>query len=251
MRVTGPSIAAIAVLILAACADDPEDRLEQVLSEFEVFEETIMRHEELIADCMAQEGFEYIAALPADVEIEKATVIAESQGDLDPIDPNTLQLPENPNVEIVSRLSEPERSAYETAYWGTEREAGCYGATYLEAWGTDPFAPTEEDLADGAERIARAQSSDAAQAAERAYVECMRAEGWEVEGVDGVFALERDMAVPVAAAALEQGVSFEESPLFEDYEESRRRLAHQHDECYEPYGSLIDEAVRRSASDGG
>lgn len=108
--------------------------------------ERALEHEGLIAECMETQGFEYVVAVPADVLMEEARAEAEAAGDDVAAALDELELPPDPNAGILDGLSPSEAKDYERAYWGDEEKAGCYHATYEQAWGTDILA-WEEELA--------------------------------------------------------------------------------------------------------
>lgn len=197
-RVAVPAAAA-ALLLLAGCAgtdggggldyeDSPlnqymsaawggDDRSpEEMQSEFDDQNRQI---EELVADCMAEEGFDYLPVL------DTGSVVYSSDDDENAWDPDSrdwvaqygygfVNYPgrdeqpvegdewEDPNQEYVESLSESEQAAYQEALNGpalseeeyAEQEAsgdfeydwttaGCYGAASNEVYGGDPSSSDE------------------------------------------------------------------------------------------------------------
>lgn len=176
---------AAATCLLAAC-EDPSAALEQELQEVE---ERLMAHEELIAECMGERGWEYIPALPADAVIEREHALAQADG-RDPPDLDDLDLPEDPNEAIIAELTDAEKEARASAYWGDldggGTDPGCYASTYEQAWGFDPFdADVEQHVLD---MEAALQADPRVVEALQDYVDCVAEEGYEVSGTDDLFA---------------------------------------------------------------
>lgn len=183
---TRPAVAtfAVAACLLVACGDAPSD-LER---EFQEVEERLMEHEELIAECMGERGWEYIPALPSDAIIEREHALAEAAG-REPADPEELDLPDDPNEAIIAALSDPEKEARADAYWGDRdrggTDPGCYASTYEHAWGFDPFdSEVEEQVLD---MEAALQADSRVVEAREEYVECVADEGYEVSGTGDLF----------------------------------------------------------------
>ena len=125
---------------------------------------TVLAHEELIAACMKEAGFDYVAIIPPDVLMEEARSLAEQRGEDPEAAVDALDLPEDPNTKITDGLSPAELTAYEKAFWGQEGgegtlrdDEGCYYSTYEEAWGVDLLtaAPEFADNLDTAEPASR------------------------------------------------------------------------------------------------
>lgn len=190
------AVAATAGLALAGCGgggegpsseESPKGALdtffEQMWGDYDPEEQNAqqMRIEELKAECMADEGFEYIPVdwsrgvvsepLPAEDEIPWGTLeFAEQYGygittnpwedseqPLEPIDPGI----EDPNMAIVDAMSESEQMAYWEALYGPQTEEpmpedgewvppswedmGCSGWAEHEVYGDAAYGGGEDD----------------------------------------------------------------------------------------------------------
>jgi hypothetical protein len=161
----------------------------------------VLKHEELIADCMHRNGFEYVVAVPVDLAVQEAR---RSGKDLDTA---IAERPEDPNDEVLKKLSEERQNAWGDALYGTETTQGCYDATYKSAWGKDM-----EALSDKADQIvAKVQADPNVQQALKTYVECMRGNGFRVSSPESIYEL---------------GEKAQKS----------------HDECVKPYDTAYDKA---------
>ncbi|MEV6240384.1 hypothetical protein [Lentzea sp. NPDC051838] len=160
--------AALLLLALTACGaqDDPVRR-------------QVLKHEELIADCMHRNGFEYIAAVPVDLAVQEAR---RSGKDLDTA---IAERPEDPNDAVLANLSEERQNAWGDALYGTETTPGCYNETYKSAWGRDM-----RELSDkGDQIVAKVQADPNVQKALKTYVDCMRGNGFRVSSPDSIYEL--------------------------------------------------------------
>lgn len=139
----------------------------------------VLKHEQLIADCMHRNGFEYVVAVPVDLVVQEAR---RSGKDLDTA---IAERPEDPNDAVLAKLPEDRQMAWGDALYGTDSKRGCYDETYKTAWGKDM-----QDLSDKADQIAAlVQSDPTVQKALQTYVECMRGKGFRVSSPDGVHEL--------------------------------------------------------------
>lgn len=120
---------------------DNDLKLSDLEAELAASEEHLLAHERAIADCMAEKGFEYIAALPWDWYLEKASILDEAAGGDGLVD---MEIPEPPNDPYVTGLEPGKRAAYELAYWGDVAlggdDHGCYADAYGDSLDADSFA---------------------------------------------------------------------------------------------------------------
>lgn len=189
MRHTLLIAAILALALVGGCsASEPEESAdaEELPAEFVEFKETVLAHEDAVAECMRDEGFEYVADVPADLQLEEAAVVAEQEG-RDPAEAlEEMGEGEDPNGELLESLSESEQEAWHDALWGPEgdpSEVGCFDSTYEAVWGIDPRDPEDgtEDIADEIEADPRVVE------AEEDYLSCMHDRGYEIGSRDDLF----------------------------------------------------------------
>lgn len=179
-------IVAVMVVVTWFARSQPGDALPD---SWRQAEEKVMEHERAIAECMAERGWEYIPALPADVYIKREYVRAETYGRPTP-DLTNMNIPPDPNDAIVSRLSEKDKEARALAYWGDidadGDDPGCYHLTFEEVWGENlaDHDATEDVVADMEVTLA---ADPRVIAAEAQYVACMAEHGIEVRDLDTLF----------------------------------------------------------------
>ena len=206
-------LAAVVAWPLAACSGDdepeptptPSEReaapLEALLSDYlsgwsdEDVQERLARMEHVVAECMAEEGFDYTPVDYSEVEFDVGTALdlqpgstqfAEQYGygiTTDPFTSGTADVTD-PNEAYVAAMSDAERDAYWTALYGAGyadagatdedeavtdfawQQAGCTGRAQQEVVASgiqdDSFAALQADLvqmladADGDPRLAQA-----------------------------------------------------------------------------------------------
>ncbi|QIM18835.1 hypothetical protein G7066_09965 [Leucobacter coleopterorum] len=200
-RFSVPAVLVIAALALTGCSGDPEKKKveEGPLSKYmsamwgdeeynqEYYDKQQVKIEELVADCMAKEAFEYIPNTE-----NGGTVVFSDDEDSDMPDPNSMKFAEtygygfvtspyeeeatggdgnekeyvDPNQEYLDSLSDSERAAYDETLWGTPTEmtgegdedetiqeydwksAGCYGAAQHEVQGEAMEAAEDPEFKD-------------------------------------------------------------------------------------------------------
>jgi hypothetical protein len=174
-----------------------------------------MRMEELVAECMAREGFEYIPVdwsqggmvISEDDDIPWGTLeFAEQWGygittnpweDQQPVDPEPGQEFVDPNQAIIEAMSPTEQEAYYAALYGTFdwstvdegevvepswEELGCSGWAQHEVWGDNVWGGDENewsDLMDEMQRMWEAIEDDPrVTEAHAAWASCMADAGY-------------------------------------------------------------------------
>lgn len=231
---------AVAAGLMVAC-EDPSSALERELQEAE---ERLMEHEDLIAECMRERGWEYIPALPADAVIEREHALADAAG-REPPDPEDLDLPEDPNEAIIAELADAEKEARADAYWGDldrgGTDPGCYSTTYEQAWGFDPFDPEIEQQALDMEAALQADSRVVQ--AVRQYVECVAEEGYEVSGTGDLFDHYIDREQELGARRDTEGDSDALQEEWDALQAEKYAAFEVHDGCIVAYDS-VEEHVR-------
>jgi hypothetical protein len=185
---------------------DDDASLEDQNAEYERQQREVER---LVADCMREEGFDYVPR-------EHAGVVVGSDGtDLDWGSPEFAEqfgygistdpwgwedrddtvAPDDPNQEYVDAMSEAERAAYEEALWGPPQEwdedadpeayeydwtrSGCYGAAQHEVWDAD----ADEEFAGLLDEVSRVWEQTAedprVRALDAAWSSCMADAGYD------------------------------------------------------------------------
>lgn len=240
MKPSRMAVLAVAGLV-AACGGGGPSALERELQQVE---ERLMAHEELIAECMRERGWEYIPTLPADAVIEREHALAEAAGRELP-DVDDLDLPPDPNEGIIAELSDAEKEARADAYWGDlERggtDPGCYASTYEAAWGFNPFDPEIEQQVVDMEAATRADPR-VVEALAR-YVDCVAAEGYEVSGTDDLFAHYIAREEELSARRDEEGDSDALAAEWDALQAEKYAAFEVHDRCIVPYNA-VEEYVR-------
>lgn len=140
--------ATLALLSSCATEDGNVSSVEGIGGESDMVA-ALQKHEELISVCMRREGFAYIAHVPAYAIIEQALSDAHGSVLTDEQIIDGLELPPDPNAELVKEMSDDERSQY------SEARRTCFDTTQPEA---DGFTPPEllvpgEELEALAERL--------------------------------------------------------------------------------------------------
>ena len=183
----------VSLLIVSGCSssvdEEPQVGLPKAIAEIE---ESLLKHEEAIADCMVEAGFEYTAVLPPDWLLQKAAMLDTAAGGTGNIDFEKVEIPPDPNVDYALTLSEEEQRAYDFAYWGDIDQgglvSGCYNATNDDSWGLETL--TEEEWEEGNQRndeiLARRDSDPRVLAALKDYIDCMADRGYEGADVNAV-----------------------------------------------------------------
>lgn len=229
-----------AILVLGCSGED----VTQPVGAWVNAEATVMEHERLIAACMAARGWEYVPTLPADVILQRETVQAELQG-LPPPDPSTIDLPADPNDEIVAQLGPSEQEARAVSYWGDidagGSDPGCYRSTYEQAWAVDPFAPELEH-----DWLAMEQTIEAdprVLAAVDEYRACVAAEGFSWSHPADLVQ-ERVMRVEELGERERAAVSDADFTAEREAMQAEFNAAFEvHDGCVSPY-DVVTETVR-------
>lgn len=231
-------LAVLAALSLSSCASDPDSELEH---ELEHLEETVMRHEQLIAECMRGRGWEYVPALPSDVLLEREHLLAEAQGR--EFDPSAIDLPEDPNDTIVAQLSEVEKEARAADYWGNLQEGGtdpgCYYSTYEQAWGGTPIEELGPD--DLTELEAAFEGDPRVIAARERYQSCMASSGYRVAGPTDIFQQYLEREEQLSGRLRESGGDPQDAPEMQALQAEKSAAFEAHDRCIEDYREVEGE----------
>ena len=167
-------------------------------------------------------------SLPNDVVAEEAGRAAAQQGRdaRAAIRDAQRQAPPDPNDVLVGKLPPDRQLAWGDALYGNDTSPGCYYETYKAAWGVDLGTAA----ARGEDHLARVKADPAVRAAERTYVDCMAARGYQVATAEDIFALigrQRDALEATAA------------------EEFARSATAAHDTCAGPYQKVFDTVYTR------
>ena len=174
------------------------------------------RVEEIIARCMAQEGFEYVPAVrpvpsalfeafdQEDYARREGFGITTGYGREDEFGPKEEDNWVNPNTAIVEALSVSERRAYDAALYDQPTEkvdvdpesgaaasddsygVGCYGQAYREVYGKqdeiwEQLGPRWEELWQRLEADPRYQEAD------EGWKTCMADRGYQYDSVDQMY----------------------------------------------------------------
>ena len=215
---TGATVAAALTLALAACGSNGQDAEGDRLSDFlgagddveamqAQFEDEQRQVEEHIAQCMAEEGFEYI---PQDPDLGQA--VTHPRDEMEPdefreeygyglttvdmseqMDPG--EQPQDPNLEIQEEMDEAERQAYQEALQGEMPEpdpeadpeepvefemGGCRGEAMEEVRGEQQAL--QEELGDDLQELyERVESDPRIVEARQGWSACIREAGWEFD----------------------------------------------------------------------
>lgn len=226
IRVAAAGVLSAAALALGACAAEPAtpDR---------TYADSSFAHEQLIATCMSERGFEYVVAMPADATADIArqeAVIAGEDGE-SAYQQAVAAAPDDPNDALVAALPEDGQAVWVDALYGTDTTAGCYDLTYEEAWGTD-YEQLTQEMADF---NARVSAEPDVIAAVDVYADCMGAAGYAVPHPDGV---EDNIAEQVA------GLDAEAAQTYGD------AMYAAHQTCVGPYEEAFSTAYDRLAAEG-
>lgn len=171
----------------AGCSSEDAEQT-ALPSEFETFKETVLAHEDAIAECMQEQGFDYVADVPADFQLEEAAVRAEHEGDDPDAAVEELGSGDDPNEGILEGLSESELEAWYDAVWGQEEDPsdiGCFDSTYEAVWGVDPLDPDD----DASEIVDEIVADSRVVEAEEDYIACMGDRGYDVADLQDIFRL--------------------------------------------------------------
>lgn len=219
VRTPGLLVVAAAMVLSTGCGsgDEPSSLRTSVLA-----------HEKLIAECMHRHGFEYTVAVPPDVVAAEAREAAAKKGHdgLAAADEAMRNAPPNPNDTLLANLPPERQQAWGDALHGTATTPGCYIETYQAAWGVNPA----DAAARGEQHVARVKADPAVQAAERGYVECMVARGFDVKTTEDVFP---------------QVAQQRESLDHASGEVLTRKAEAAHEACIGPYREVYDKAYLR------
>ena len=225
IRVAAAGVLSAAALALGACTAAPAepDR---------TYADSSFAHEQLIATCMAERGFEYIVAMPADATADIArqeAVLAGEDGEA-AYQEAVAAAPDDPNDALVAALPEDGQAVWVDALYGTDTTVGCYDLTYSEAWGTDYEQITREME----EFNALVAAEPDVIAAVDAYAACMGAAGYSVPHPDGV-----EDAITAHVADLDA----------EAAESAGDAMYAVHETCVGPYEEAFSAAYDRLAAE--
>jgi hypothetical protein len=203
-----------------------------------------LEHETAIAECMGGRGWEYVAALPLGVIVQREIVRAESRG-LPPPDPSEVALPVDPNHAIVARLDDEAKEARATAFWGDldvgGSDPGCYALTYEDIWGVDLLDPSLDRHVQDLEAFLAADSRVVD--AERGYISCMASHGLEVSSRHQVLEEYVLATEQLGERGRREGDSPELDRAWEALWSSWEVAVRANDECFQPF-YLVEESVR-------
>ena len=196
------------------------------------------RHEQIITDCMANQGFEYIAlpypgmtrvlelkqALSAEAFAQQygyggATLYEEDEIASAVVSASYV----NPNDSIRQAMSSSELAAYYEAFAGPPRpgaqsedgsyqaadpQAGCRGRAGIDVSGAPRRSALLPEVRLAIEGIERAvQSNGEVQAARADWSQCMSERGYDVRSEEGIYALLDSWLRPVLATHATKTVS--------------------------------------------
>jgi hypothetical protein len=238
MRIARILIALPLALAMTSCANE-SGGIEQELANMDA---TVMRHERLIAECMESRGWVYVPSIPHSLLLEREHALADAQGRT--FDPSSVELPPDPNDEIVTKLSEVEKAARATDYWGDLEsggtDPGCYRLTYERAWGAYPLIDPELV----ADMDAAVEADRRTVAARERYTICMADRGYEVAGPIDVFRKYTIKEEQLSEAIRAGGGVPDQSPLMKALQAEKVAAFAAHDECVLDY-RRVEEQVRR------
>lgn len=244
--------AALVGTALASCSSTPEAAEDEQLTDLR---NTVLAHEELIAACMKQAGFDYVAVIPADVLMEEAHWLAEQNGEDPEAAVGALNLPEDPNTKITDGLSPTELKAYEKAFWGTESDGsvsdgnndGCYYSTYEEAWGVDIVAMAPEFAESVQDANQRIEADPGVIQAKEDLLRCMTAKGYELDTFDDTqyyrVKSEEQMATEIRDAGFKDIST--DNPIFVRWESEMAAYDSAFSECEESYLEIVEPIENR------
>ncbi|WP_349879509.1 hypothetical protein ABIH81_06720 [Micromonospora sp. HUAS YX12] len=191
----------------------------------------VLRHEQLVADCMKSRGFDYSVGVPRDLIVEEARAAAEAKGgDVKAAVIEATEASRNhasdPNELIVAQLSPERQRAWGDALWGTDESSGCFDSTLQAAARVDLDAGLER-----AEAIfAQAKSDPSVQAAENDYLACMAAHRHQIRSIDSFYEY--------------VGLQAEKLSTEAGQELSDAAYAH-HADCSKPYNERFNDVHRK------
>ncbi|MFE9206912.1 hypothetical protein [Micromonospora sp. NPDC007230] len=144
----------------------------------------VLRHQQLVAECMESRGFEYVATVPGDLIIEEARAAAEATGSdvKAAVEEASQNLPPDPNELHVATLEPGQQQAWGDALWGTDSLEGCYDSTLETASRVD----LEAELDRAQSILDQVESDPSVQGAEAEYLTCMAAHGYSLNSVDSI-----------------------------------------------------------------
>lgn len=196
------------------------------------------RHEQIIIECMAKQGFEYVAlpfgGMTRVLELKQslsaedfahqygyggATLYEEDEIASAMISASFV----NPNDSIRKAMSSAELAAYYAAFKGPPRpgaqsedgsyqpadlQAGCKGRAYLDVYGGARRSELSSEARLAIEGIElTVQSNDEVGAARTSWAGCMSTNGYELRSDEDIYALLDSWLMPVLATAATRTVS--------------------------------------------
>lgn len=217
----------LAVTMLVSCTSATTEPTagSSPVDEAAQLEQSVLHHEELIADCMRQRGFDYIAHVPADVRYEQAIAADLARGGDGDIDFDSVAVDDDPNLEILNTLSGTERASYDQAFWGNDdgSDLGCYGSTYEAAWGLSPVVSPSQ-VAEIDQVLQRIDSDARVVAARGEFVQCINRAGFAIESESDFDRVYDEVLDEVKGDARRQGIDYHEHPDFSSAVDARDRL---------------------------
>jgi hypothetical protein len=204
-------------------------------------EEHILIQQRLIAACMSESGYTYVAELPRSYR----AFLANQKGDVRGEQEALSSVGENDAY--LSNLAPDAVETFWDTYWGTPATRGCYDKTFEAAW--DPNGDVVGVLRARGEQVLQFESSsETLRRASHQYVACMASLGLPVPPVrdGGVARYLYDQRVRVFGEQIaDAGWDFT-LPGASDYEQLENRANSANDGCIKPY-ERVRSAVHAEA----
>lgn len=226
VRIAAAGVLSAAVIATGACAaPEPEPQ--------NTFEQQALTHENLIAACMKDRGFDYRATLDAETvaEIARQDAVAKGEDGEAAYEQALAAAPPDVNEALVAALPEDQQVLWGDALYGTDTLQGCHDLTYAEAWGATPEELTRQMEEFNAEVAAEPDVV----AAVGVYVECMAAAGYTVPHPDQI-----ETVIGEQVAGLDE----QESEVYGN------AMYDAHQTCAGPYDEAFAAAYERLAATG-
>jgi hypothetical protein len=227
-----------------------------------------LNEERLIATCMKDRGFDYIAVLPNDLFVAEAYTAAQKagkQGDelKAAVAEVSSRLAADPNEALVAALPAARQKAWDDALSGTDLQEGCSEPTM--AMTAQDLAQLETNTVKAELAQTRAAADPVVKAAEGGYVSCMGSRGYSVTNTEQIAELVEQQAGAVIAANLwpadvpevlsesatarQRVVHAATTARIEAAEEKADSITAQgnaaHEACIDPYNDAFDAAQQR------